>query len=92
MKSAVSASTNWTASDLQQALLQKAAQNEVGAPPEILSAPTSETALAATNYVFYYDPDDPENPDDIKDDDMYQILMTCLESLTSGDGETEADE
>ncbi|MFD1646656.1 AAA family ATPase [Haloarchaeobius litoreus] len=74
---------NWTATDLQQALIEKASNGEVGAPPEVLSAPTRQTALALANYVLYYNSDDPENPDDIEEDGMYQLLLSRLETLTA---------
>jgi len=39
--------------------------------------------MTLANYTLYYDADDPENPDDIENDGMYQLLMTRLESLTA---------
>ncbi|MFD1565586.1 hypothetical protein ACFR99_18815 [Haloarchaeobius amylolyticus] len=87
----MSDSANWTASDLQQALVKKASQGKAGAPPEVLSAPTRQTALALANYVMYYDSSDPDNPDDISDDDMYQILFTRLETLTAWEATRSGD-
>jgi len=87
----MSDSQNWTASDLRAALVEKASKNAVGARPEILSAPTRQTALALQNYVMYYDADDPENPDEIEDDDMYQILFSRLETLTAWDATRAGD-
>lgn len=87
----MSDSANWTASDLRTALVKKASNNSPGAHPATLSAPTRQTALALQNYVMYYDTDDPENPDDIEDDDMYQLLFSRLETLTAWDSKNTGD-
>lgn len=82
---------NWTASDLRKALVKKASNGKIGADPSILSAPTKQTALALQNYVMYYDADDPDNPDDIESDAMYQLLFSRLETVTAWDSTRSGD-
>lgn len=85
-------SQDWTASDLRQALIKKASdQSKIGAPPETLSAPTRQLAVTLADYVYYYDPSDPDVPDDIRDDKMYQLMMSRLETLTAHDAVRNGD-
>lgn len=84
-------SENWTATDLQRALIKKASAGNPGAPPEILSSPTKKTALALANYIYYYDTSDPDRCDDIENDEMYRLLMTRLETLTAWDATRSGD-
>lgn len=85
-------SQDWTASDLRLALVKKAAKRAgVGAPPETLSAPTRKLSITLADYIFYYDSSDPEVADDIKDDKMYQLMMTRLETLTAHDAVRSGD-
>lgn len=74
---------NWTAQDLRRALIEKATEGKAGAPPETLSAPTRKMAMALANYIYYWTPD--EDVRDIENDEMYQLMMSRLETLTAFD-------
>jgi len=80
---------NWTAQDLRRALIEKANEGKAGAPPETLSAPTRRMAMALANYIYYWTPDD--DVQDIEDDEMYQLMMSRLETLTAFDSVRSGD-
>lgn len=66
--------------DLRRTLLKKAADGEVGAIPETLSAPTRETLNHLVDFLWYYDSEAYSLPSDPLESEMYQWLMTRLES------------
>ena len=66
--------------DLRKALLKKAADGEVGAIPETLSAPTQESLNHLIDFLWYYDSGSYDLPDDPMESEMYAWLLTRLES------------
>jgi hypothetical protein len=82
----MSDSTSYTAADLRNALLKRAADGRAGAVPESLSAPTQRALRNLVDYVMYYDPSTSEElPQDVTESHMYRVMFTHLESLQARD-------
>jgi len=81
-------SQDWTAGDLRKALIKRASN---GAPPEVLSAPSKETAITLADFIYYYDSSDPDMPDDARESEFYQLMMSRLETLTALDAVRSGD-